>query len=166
MIEVRQGNVLDIPQGVIVHGCNCQGVMGGGIALQIKQRFPTAYLEYRRVFESESNANGFCGLKLGKISYAVVEQFADNNLKMIVNANTQHLFGRGRRQTSYDAVAECFENVVLLLDEIRSQTGVTPWLFFPEIGAGLGGGDWRIIEQIIDCTVPDEFKKVLYRYIP
>ena len=28
---------------VIVHGCNCECIMGGGIAKQIRQAFPTAY---------------------------------------------------------------------------------------------------------------------------
>ena len=28
---------------VIVHGCNCQCMMGGGIARQIRQAFPEAY---------------------------------------------------------------------------------------------------------------------------
>ena len=33
------------------------------------------------------------------------------------------------------------------------------------IGAGLGGGNWRIIETIIDETLPDvKFQKLLYIY--
>ena len=33
---------------IIVHGCNCFHNMGGGIAKQIKQVFPAAYLEDKK----------------------------------------------------------------------------------------------------------------------
>jgi len=33
------------------------------------------------------------------------------------------------------------------------------------IGAGLGGGNWNIIKKIIDETVSDDFKKILYKLI-
>jgi hypothetical protein len=31
------------------------------------------------------------------------------------------------------------------------------------IGAGLGGCNWNIIEKIIDETISDDFKKILYK---
>jgi O-acetyl-ADP-ribose deacetylase (regulator of RNase III) len=46
MIETRKGSLLDAT-GIIVHGCNCQGVMGSGVALAIKKALHVA----RKVIE-------------------------------------------------------------------------------------------------------------------
>jgi O-acetyl-ADP-ribose deacetylase (regulator of RNase III) len=149
MIEVRVGNVLDVPTGIIVHGCNCFGSFGAGIALAIKNRYPVAYKVYRYVYETD-------GLKLGEICSAEVEPS-----KYIVNANTQRNTGAGR-QISYDAIVKCFEEVNNLAKIIRAEQGTLD-IVFPMIGAGLGGGNWNIIEKIIDETVSDDFKKILYK---
>lgn len=45
MIEYRKGNLLDITSGVIVHGCNMRGVMGSGVALAIRNKYPFPKLE-------------------------------------------------------------------------------------------------------------------------
>lgn len=150
MIETRYGNALDVQTGIIVHGCNCQGVMGAGIAFEVKNRFPAAFYEYDRVHRSR-------GLKLGEICFAEV---APN--KFIINANTQDGYGRDRRAVSYDAVADCFTEVLRFAQTIEKHRGVKLEIIFPLIGAGLGGGDWKIISGIIDAVVPDEFTKVLF----
>lgn len=155
MIETRFGDVLNVPTGIIVHGCNSYGAMGAGIALQIKNRFPTAYDVYRAEVVRRSPAL----LELGTITYAEVAPF-----KFIVNAVTQASTGSGR-QISYDAIVECFEKVNQFAHEIADRnSGRKLDVFFPAIGAGRGGGDWPIIEMIIDRTVDDDFTKVLYLF--
>lgn len=142
MISCKIGNVLDVKSGIIVHGCNCQGVMGSGIAREIKERFPI-------VFETYHSRP----LRMGKI---IPVQLSET--KWIVNAMTQYGFGHGKRQVDYDAVANVFEKVVELAKTLPVQLPI----LFPKIGAGLGGGDWEIIAKIIDRTVPKEFEKQLY----
>ena len=59
-IIYRQGNLLDAREIVILHGTNARGVMGSGVARQIRARWPNVYEIYalrHRVF----------GLKLGEI---------------------------------------------------------------------------------------------------
>ena len=46
MIETRKGNLLEQTKGVIIHGCNCQGVMSSGIALQIRNKWPGVFETY------------------------------------------------------------------------------------------------------------------------
>jgi len=150
MIETRYGNALDVQTGIIVHGCNCQGVMGGGFALEVKNRFPIAFYEYDKVHRSH-------GLKLGEICF--VEVIPN---KFIINANTQDNFGGSKRNVSYDAIVDCFKEVVKLAAVIEQHRNVNLEIIFPAIGAGLGGGDWKIISALIDVVVPDSFKKVLY----
>ena len=163
MIETRIGNVLDIPEGIIVHGCNCHGVMGAGIACQIKNRFPEAYKVYRENHESHKHnvvPFGFSGLKLGEITHVEVAPF-----KIIVNANTQFDMGSDKRYVDYEAIAKCFEHVKQLAQTVASDnSGRKLDICFPLIGAGLAGGNWNIISTIIDETIGDDFNKILYKF--
>ena len=42
-MKICTGNILSNNSGIIVHGVNCQKVMGSGIALQIKNQYPIVY---------------------------------------------------------------------------------------------------------------------------
>jgi len=182
MIEQRNGDVLNVPEGIIVHGCNCLGVMGAGVALQVKSRFPEAFKAYRKQFESSyvfgvdpfmKKYHEYNGLNLGDI---IAVQVGEK--KWIINAMTQEKFGTDKRHVNYEAVATCFEKVSefarSVLAEFYGRGDGTLDLqraidhplqiCFPAIGAGLAGGNWKIIANIIDNTVPDTFKKVLYVY--
>lgn len=46
MVEVREGSVLDSNAQTLVNTVNCVGVMGKGVALEFKKRFPDMYEEY------------------------------------------------------------------------------------------------------------------------
>lgn len=163
MINSTYGNVLDVSKGIIVHGCNCQGVMGSGIALEVKNRFPEAFKVYRQQYEAGD-------AELGTVTFVEV-----SDDKFIVNALTQNLYGVDNanfadgRLTSYDAVSECFVKVAKLANHLnthRADNG--PFhVYFPKIGAVRGGGNWEIIKSIIDEMVPDSIaQKVYYEFIP
>lgn len=124
------GNVLDA-KGLIVHGCNALGVMGAGVALAIKARWPHVYNAYRKQYEAT-------GLSLGTVLYVPAEPGV-----LVANAITQESTGDGL-QVSYSAIRECFQNV----SEVARESGLV--VHYPRIGAGLGGGDWEVISKIID----------------
>lgn len=46
IIRNINGDVTAPIKGIIGHGVNCQGVMGSGVALAIRNKFPKAYAEY------------------------------------------------------------------------------------------------------------------------
>lgn len=48
MIEIIEGNLFDTDAKFICHQVNCMGKMDSGVALQIKQRFPHVYEEYKK----------------------------------------------------------------------------------------------------------------------
>ena len=143
-IEYRKGNLLDVQSGIIVHGCNAQGVMGSGVALAVRQKYPECFNAY-------ANADLHLGL--------VVWHYENENL-WIANAITQDFYGTDKRHVNYAAIAFCFEHV--FKNAIYGSS--TPFeVHFPKIGAGLGGGDWNIIEQIInDCDPKDRVKKICW----
>lgn len=132
-----KGNLFDYlkPGDACVHGCNNQAVMGSGIALEIKNRFPGAYELYHETHKKS-------GLWLGTII-----PYHDNSGKIIINAITQDGYGRdGSRFVQYDAVAMCFAKIAKWFNSIPNPPKT---LYFPLIGAGLGGGSWPIISAII-----------------
>lgn len=136
-----KGNLFDYlkPGDACVHGCNDQGIMGSGIALEVKTRFPGAYKIYREKFDRH-------GLELGEVI-----PYFDTTGVLILNAVTQNFYGKdGKRYVKYDAVAECCRDIregfKILLEPPKR-------LYFPLIGAGLGGGSWAVISEIIK----DEF---------
>lgn len=55
---ITHGDVLNTDCWIIAHQVNCQGVMGGGLARQIKDRYPDAYINYREYIEDYKECNG------------------------------------------------------------------------------------------------------------
>lgn len=152
MIEYVQGNLLDAPAGsIIIHGCNCQGVMGSGVAKAIRDRWPGAYEAYK-AHERD------WGLWLGEFSL-----YETDTGCLVVNAYTQDEFGKdGRRYVDYEAITRSFDAVAKI--RVSQALGGKEYgtVAFPKIGAGLGGGNWEIISTIIDQTVPSHIRKVCY----
>lgn len=48
IIHYQRGDIFTSPAQVIVNPVNCQGVMGKGLALAFKQRYPDMFLTYQR----------------------------------------------------------------------------------------------------------------------
>jgi len=148
MITIK-GDLFAVTKGIIVHGCNAQGVMGSGVAAGVKSIYPKAYEIYRKGFE-----HGGC--KLGSCTIANVAPDL-----WIVNAVTQQSFGPGL-QTSYAAVGLCFDFVNYLANVLDEFYEEPVSIHFPKIGAGRGGGDWDQIVQLIETNLGADRPKFLY----
>ncbi|TXF90604.1 phosphatase [Neolewinella aurantiaca] len=135
---------------VIIHGCNCQCVMGAGIAKSIRALFPAAY-------RADCNTKKGDRDKLGTYSSAEV-MVVDNQPLVVVNAYTQYGY---RRQSTpnvdYDAIRSVFQKVKTDFSGKR--------IGFPAIGAGLAGGSWSIIEEIIEEELAGE-DFTFVRFVP
>lgn len=148
MITHKQGDVLRVKVGIILHGCNAQGVMGSGVARQLRDVYPDIYTEYLAHLSKFKSARD----ALGSVN---IVQVTD---KLFVgNLITQEYYGRepGKRYVSYDAIAECFASKHLVNN---FETVNIPYL----IGAGLGGGSEAVIRSIIDTSA---IKNINYFYL-
>lgn len=134
--------LLNVNRGIIVHGCNAQGVMGGGIAAQIKQKYPTAFKEYFNMLKKHEEHG--CKDCLGSVN---ISKIPNTNDFYIANAITQEYYGTDMRHVNYEAIAKAFENIS---DFAMSEN--LP-IHYPMIGAGLAGGNWTIISTIINETL-------------
>lgn len=135
-MNLLSGNLLDASEGIIVHGCNAQGKMASGVARDIRARYPQAYDAYMAHYQAK-------GLKLGEVVWAKI---SDEPKLAIANGITQEFYGRdaSRRYVDYPAVAQVFRAVAKVAHARQLP------VHYPKIGAGLGGGDWGVIEKIIN----------------
>jgi len=124
---------------LIIHGCNCFCTMGAGIAKIIKQKFPEAYSADLKTKKGDKS-------KLGGISWVKVK--TKNGDLIVVNGYTQYNFrGRGRK-ADYEAIREVFKEIKEIFSGLR--------IGYPAIGAGLAGGSWKVISQIIEEELVNE----------
>lgn len=148
MLIRTKGNLIDMAENgefdVIVHGCNCYNTMGSGIAKEIKNRYPDAYL----ADTSYTNMSPCPISKLGTYSMAVVEGDIDANNFLIINAYTQiHYLPRGVDHFEYSS----FYVILQKLAEANRIRGGESKFGFPYIGMGFAGGDKdRIISMLED----------------
>lgn len=149
---VKNSSIVLENKGIIVHGVSCQGVMGSGVAMQLKIKHPAIYKDYISLFNQYRNNREKL---LGKITITKINE----NL-YIVNAFTQLYYGRkiNIQYVNYDAVKECFSKV----NDLYLETALP--VKFPKIGAGLGNGNWDIISSIIEQTLLEEIEKELFVY--
>ena len=138
------GNLLDMAEidgdfDVIIHGCNCFNIMGAGIALQIKNRYPTAYLS--DCMTTRGNPR-----KLGHYTSAI-QSFVGGNTFVIINAYTQFDYNSNTMPVDYTAIKQVMRTLNAVYKGKR--VGI------PLIGAGLAGGDWDTISKIIDNEMID-----------
>lgn len=57
MIKIREGNLFDSNADIIAHQVNCQGIMGSGVARQIKKKYPEVFNMYEDMCMSNASKN-------------------------------------------------------------------------------------------------------------
>lgn len=139
MIKHIRCNVLDSYAAIIAHQVNCMGVMGSGVAAQVKERFPDAYKAYRAFCDQNRDQRI---AMLGTTQFCAVSRYPDSGLPRVYLANlfAQYDYGRDRSRvyTDYAALRQCFvklSDFALPSDRIIALPS--------RIGCGYGGGDWE-----------------------
>lgn len=147
MIKHIKGNILNSDADVIIHQVNCRGVMGSGIAKQIRDKYPMVYSSYKNICKDYKPE-----VLLGHAQYVVV-----NDDKTICNVFGQLNYGyKDKVYTNYKALEKAFKYIA---KHSKDKTIAIPY----NIGCCRGGGDWSIVYKLIqeifkDCDV------TLYEY--
>ncbi|MFP4515144.1 MAG: macro domain-containing protein [Parcubacteria group bacterium] len=143
-MRAKVGDLLNAEELVIMHGCNCQGVMGAGVAKQIKNKWPVVYEKYSQYCPNND--------LIGNI------QAVDVGDKLIINAFTQVYYGSKHRNFNYRK----FKVIVRKVKSLCLKYGFDK-VAIPCIGAGLGKGSWSEIRKILESyEVEGEFEFVVY----
>lgn len=132
----------DMSTSVLVHVCNDAGVMGSGIALQIKNEHPSAYKVYKQAEEQY-------GLIGGTSSYCTQSR--------IFNMVAQRSFGPvgTGRFLHYGWLAQCLADIGDFLIESVAFGKETTIIIPVKMGAFRAGGDWDIVKEMCEHFFQD-----------
>jgi O-acetyl-ADP-ribose deacetylase (regulator of RNase III) len=145
MIQYVVGDATD-PQGpgkkIIVHVCNNIGAWGKGFVMALSAKWSKPEENFRW-WASHGIAGNYY---LGQIQYVQVEDdiwvanmVAQNGVRSEDNP----------KPIDYNALTNCLANIALSADVEGAS------IHMPRIGCGLAGGDWDIVESIINNLMPD-----------
>lgn len=147
MVTEIDKNIFEFDWDVLIHQANCFHVMGTGIALLVKTKYPIAYEADLATGKGDPN-------KFGSYSTAVL---SDDT--MIVNMYSQFRYGRNEKHTSYDKMCLAFEKLIIELKDI----GVPLTIAIPyRLGCNNAGGSWPIVRSIVDHYFSEEGNLHLY----
>lgn len=151
MVKIIEGDLFETDAEVICHQVNCQGKMGSGIALQVKEKYPEVYKDYKCLCDDTKCKNELLGRVLG------IHVETERNTKTIFNLFAQERYGYdGKCYSDYNALQKCFEQVKHFTS--KNYTIAMPYL----MGCNRGGGDWNIVYKMIEDTFED-YNVILYK---
>ncbi len=136
MIEYKTGDILQDDAEALVNTVNCVGVMGRGIALQFKHKFPENFIAYAEACRREQ-------VKPGKMFIHETDRLTPP--RYIINFPTKRHW---RQKSSLADIEAGLDHLVTVIRHhgIRS-------LAIPPLGSGLGGLNWSDVRDRIESTL-------------
>lgn len=140
-IIYKDGNLLDAQTDVIAHQVNCQGVMGSGVAKQIKEKWSDVFKHYDYYVRlREKDCLGAC------------QMIQINKSQFVANLFGQKYYGRENvRYTSYDAIYGALANLQVYMDERNCKSVAFPY----KMSSDRGGADWDVVLAMIKSAFKD-----------
>lgn len=135
-IKIIKGDLLDTKADLIAHGVNSKGKFASGVAGAIAKKWPIVKKEYLYKYKSVK-------WYLGEVQIVCANSY-DSHYPLVANMCTQENYGNdGKLYLSYSALQSCL-NSVLSYAQANDLT-----VAMPKVGAGLAGGDWFKIYDIL-----------------
>jgi len=129
MIKALIGDMFKSEMQTLVNTVNCIGVMGKGIALLFKKKFPAMFEEYQRLCEA------------GKVQLGKPYHYKDLMGSSVVNFPTKDHWRAATRIADVEAGLDHFVGNY-------EAWGVTS-VAFPPLGCGNGGLEWSIVGPLM-----------------
>lgn len=140
MLIYKSGDILEATENIICHQVNVDGIMGGGLALQIAKSYPEVEKKYKDYCNFLSN-----DYELLKDDYCIVKIKPN---QYVTNCFTQ----KPNFDTDYDSLKKCFE-VLLSVCKRHNKTICIPYKY----GCGIANGDWNAVKKIFE-NLSDKFR--------
>lgn len=135
MITYQSGDLLTADVAAVVNTVNCVGVMGKGLALQVKQAYPA-------VFRSYAAACRRGEVQPGRV--LTVPTGNEGNPRYIINFPTK------RHWRDHSQLADIEAGLVVLVAEVR-RLGLGS-IAVPALGCGNGGLEWAVVRPLIEAA--------------
>ena len=133
-MKIIKGDILKSDADIICHQVNCMGVMGSGLAKQIRSQYPEVYTHYKQL----------CNSKLPKDLLGNTQIVEAHNGGYFANVFGQLKYGTDKQHTDYNALKNGLEIVAKRAKQYNESVAI-PY----GIGCGLGGGDWEFVNEFI-----------------
>lgn len=149
MIHYTHGNLLDASTDALVNAVNTVGVMGKGIALMFKERFPRNMEEYAKACKAKQVQTG---------RMFITETGELLGPRLIVNFPTKQHWRASSKMEWIDAG----------LDDLRRCIGAYQIrsIAIPPLGAGNGGLHWLDVKPKIEAALSDLPNVEIHIYEP
>lgn len=146
---------------LLLHVTNDQGVMGAGIAAQIKYLIPEAFSVYKQ------------NHTLGQTSFSK----NPDQLGIVANLTAQSFYGpshkNNHRYLNYGALSVCLQQVLLFLNSMNnihnqnrssSETKTIKVGLPKKMGAFRAGGDWDIVLEMVEFIIGRQYQIIVYDF--
>lgn len=137
---IKQGDIFKSSCEVIVNPINCVGVMGGGLALAFKKKFPEHFETYKKMCQNGE-------IKVGELY--VID--GDENHKVLLFPTKIHWKNPSLMEYVVDGLKYLAENYEKM--DIKS-------VAIPAIGCGLGDLNWEDVKEQITSVLSELDNKI------
>lgn len=135
--NIEKGDICEpkVTPCIIMHGVNCQNVMGSGVAKALYYAWPEVKEMYHYRFHGSVDTEKEL---LGTVQFVLVKPAQI----LVANCFTQVYYGKdGKKYANELAIMSCLRKVL----EHASNAGIKH-VYSPTIGCGLGGCNWPDVE--------------------
>lgn len=146
MIREVEGDILLSDADVIAHGIATYEPFDSGLALALRERFPSMVKDYRVVIRSKAPSTGEIWAWRG-----VTE---DGSTRGIINLLTQGMQSQAKAARPVKAKLEDVNQALRTLAKHVQDEGVTS-LAIPRLATGVGALDWADVKPLIEQHLGD-----------
>jgi O-acetyl-ADP-ribose deacetylase (regulator of RNase III) len=129
MLEFVKGDMFDAHADIRVNTVNCVGVMGAGVALAFKQRYPDMFKEYQRDCRDD------------RVKPGTMNVWKSLTGDWVINFPTKRHW---RNSSRYEDIDAGLDDLRSYLDSVGPVT-----VTLPALGCGHGGLDWDRVSRMI-----------------
>jgi len=132
-IKYINGDVLKIDPNIkilIPHVCNDIGVMGAGVAKQIANKYPIVKDQYKSLKEYQ----------IGTVQIVKIND----------NLSIANMIAQKGLISQDNSIPLVYSSLVKCMLYIRDNVDISYNIHCPKFGSGLAGGNWKIIEILVD----------------
>ena len=140
-IVYKNGDMFSTPAEAVVNTVNCVGVMGKGVALQFKNRWPENFKAYKTACKQKN-------VRPGKMFvHDNGDMFEASNFRYLINFPTKDHW---RSKSKIEFIEDGLKDFVAVLEyyNIKSVT-------LPPLGCGNGGLDWNDVRPLIENALAE-----------
>lgn len=154
-MKTIDGSLINATTDYIAHQVNCKGVMGSGVALQLKNKYGT-YL----------NNYFVCCKAVSRRSYTLLGTYIKSNLpngQVIINLFGQDTYGYGKHTVELSLQQALIQFCNDIPNDGKLYTCALPY----KIGCGRGGGNWDYVYKMlqqVESHFRDKVEFILYKY--